>query len=71
MYMANQNTRFILNTFYPENRTVYEIMQKIIVEPDRLQMTILYGACALRTEYLKLQTHCKYTILAAFPLQHW
>ena len=35
------------NTFSPENRAVYETMWKNRVEPDRPQMTIQYGACAL------------------------
>jgi hypothetical protein len=47
----NQNTNFMFNTFpsppLPENRAVYEIMSKNMVEPDRPQMTIYYGACAL------------------------
>jgi hypothetical protein len=28
------------NTFFPENRAVYEVMWKNMVEPDRPQMTI-------------------------------
>jgi hypothetical protein len=36
----NQNTRFILSKFFPENRTVYEVMWKNVVQPDRPQMTI-------------------------------
>ena len=34
-------------TFFPENRVVYEIMCQNMVEPDRPQMAILFGACAL------------------------
>jgi hypothetical protein len=44
----NQNTRFVFNNFFLENRAVYEIMWKNIVQPDRPQMTIQHGACALR-----------------------
>ena len=29
----------MLNNFFPENRAVYEIMWKNIVEPERPQMT--------------------------------
>ena len=36
----NQNTRFMFNIFSPENRAVYEIMWKNVVQPDRPQMTI-------------------------------
>jgi len=34
----NQNRNFIFNKYF-ENLTVYEIMWKSMVEPDRLQMT--------------------------------
>ena len=36
----NQNTHFMFNSFFPENRAVYDIMSKNMVEPDRPQMTI-------------------------------
>jgi hypothetical protein len=36
----NQNTRFTFNNVFFENRAVYEIIWKNIVQPDRLQMTI-------------------------------
>jgi hypothetical protein len=36
----NQNTNFMFNNFFPENRAVYEIMWKIMAQPDRPQMTI-------------------------------
>ena len=44
----NQNTRFVINDFLPENRTVYEIMSKNVVETEGPQMTSQYGAYALR-----------------------
>jgi hypothetical protein len=31
----------MFNTFFPENRAVYEIMLKNMVQPDRPQMTII------------------------------
>jgi hypothetical protein len=34
-------------TFFSENRAVCEIMWKNMVEPDRSQVAIEYGACAL------------------------
>ena len=34
-------------TFFFENRAVYEIMWKNIAQPDRSQMVIQYGACAM------------------------
>jgi hypothetical protein len=36
----NQNTHFIFNNFYFENRAVAEILWKNIVEPDRPQMAV-------------------------------
>jgi hypothetical protein len=36
----NQNTYFMLNNFFPENRSVYEIIWKNIVERCRPPMTI-------------------------------
>jgi len=43
--------------FPPENRGVYEIIWKNIVQPDRSQMTILHGARAPSAGYLRLKTH--------------
>jgi hypothetical protein len=40
--------------FFFENRAVYEITRKNMVQSDRPQMTIKDGACALPTEYLGL-----------------
>jgi len=31
---------------FSKNRAVYEKMKKNVVQPDRPQMTIQYGACA-------------------------
>jgi len=36
----NQNTHFVFSDFFFENRTVYEIMWKNIVERGRPQMTV-------------------------------
>jgi len=35
-----QHTYYMFNNFYPENRAVYEIMWKNIVQPDRPQVAI-------------------------------
>ena len=43
--------------FFFENRTVYEITWKYIVQPGRPQMAVQYGACALHAAYPRLQTH--------------
>ena len=36
----NQNTCFMFSNFFPENRAVYEIMSKNMVESERLQIAI-------------------------------
>jgi hypothetical protein len=41
------NTHFMFNNFFSENRAVYEIMWKNTVEPERPQISIQNGACAL------------------------
>jgi hypothetical protein len=68
---GNQNTHIMINNFFFENRVVYEIMWKNIVQPDRPQMTTQYGTCALHAGQLRLQTHSEYVILIAFPRQEW
>ena len=39
-YRENQNTNFVFNNFFFENRAFFEIMWKNMVGPDRPQMTI-------------------------------
>ena len=67
----NQNTYLTFNNFFPENRAVYGVMWKNTVEPDRPQMAIQYGACALRAGWLQTHTHSEYVTLIAFPRQQW
>jgi len=45
----NQNTYLtcMFSSSFPKNRTVFETMWKNMVEPERPQMAIQYGACAL------------------------
>jgi hypothetical protein len=47
-------TRFTFSSFFSENRTVYEIMSKNIVETNEPQMTSQYGAYALRAGFARL-----------------
>ena len=55
-----------------ENRTLYEIMWKNIVQADRTQKTIYYDACAFHAGYIRLQTHTpEYVILIPLPQQQW
>jgi hypothetical protein len=67
-----KKTYFVFNFFF-ENRTVYETIWKNMKVPDMPQMTILYGACALRAGYVikAIDTHSVYVILIAIPQQKW
>jgi hypothetical protein len=53
-----------------ENRAVYEIMWKNVLELGRPQMTIWRTdiACSIPKA---TNTHSEYVILNAFPLQQW
>jgi len=54
--IENQNTHFVFNfLFFLENRAVYAIMWKNIV--DRTGHRWQYGACTFHAGYLKLETH--------------
>ena len=46
-------------TFFPEIRTVYEIMSKNVVETEGPQMTSQYGAYALRAGLARLHAHMR------------
>jgi len=67
---ANQNTHFVLNNFFPDNRVVCEIMWKNILERCRPQMTIwrMRIACWIPKA---TDTHLQHVILIVFPLQQW
>jgi len=58
------------NIFFFENRTVYEIMWKNIVERGRLQMAICHMniACWIPKA---TNTRSEHIILIAFPLPQW
>jgi len=67
----NQNTHFVFNNFFFfENRAVFEIMWKNVVQPDRQQMTIwrMRIACWISKA---TDIHPQYVIISAFPLQQW
>jgi hypothetical protein len=62
--------RFLRSITPFENRDVYEITWKNIVESDRPQMTI----CPILSSHWipkAINTHCKYVIPIAFILQQW
>jgi len=47
--VENQNTQFMFYDFSPINRAVYETMWKIMIKPERPQITIKSSAalCAM------------------------
>ena len=57
-------------TFFFENRALFEIMWKNIVERDRPQMTIRRTRIACRIPKVT-NTHTEYVTLIAFPPQQW
>ena len=70
-YRENQNTQFRFNKFFfSENRAVYEVMLKNIVERGRPQMTVwrMRTACWLPKA---TNTHTEYVTLIAFARQQW
>jgi hypothetical protein len=73
--MCREKTaHFMFSNFFfsSDSRTVCEAMWKDVVQPDIPQMTVRYGACALRGLITKAtNTHSRYVILVAFPLQQW
>jgi hypothetical protein len=71
----------MFSNIFSENRAVYEIMSKNVVEPERPQMTIIvahmrcvlekqgYARASARTH---ARTHTeKYVIIIAFQRQQW
>ena len=56
-FVEKIKTQFYIREYSPENRAVYEIKQENMVDPDRSQMAVLYGAWALHAGYVRLQTH--------------
>jgi len=54
----NQNVRFVVSKCFTKFVLFNEgLWKKNMVDPDRPQMTVLYGACALHTGHLRIQTH--------------
>jgi len=65
-----QNSHFIFNNFFFENRAVYKIMWRNTEEQSRPQMTIwrMRITCWIPKA---TNTHSEYVILIAFPSQQW
>ena len=67
----NQNNYFMSkNDFFFENRAVYEIMWKNILQPGRTQMRI-WLKCIVCWIPKATNTHSECVILTAFSLQQW
>jgi hypothetical protein len=60
----------MLNNFLIENRSLYEIMWKNSVEPDRPQLTIRSMRIACWIPQAR-NTHSEHVIVIAFSLQQW
>jgi hypothetical protein len=52
----NQHTHFVFSNSFLENRTVYEITWKNMVQPETPQTSIYCGACTLHAVKLRIQT---------------
>ena len=74
MFETRVVEKFKTHILYPitffENRVIYEIMWKNIVEPDRPQMTI-WRMRISRCIPKATDTHSEYARLIAFPLYQW
>ena len=64
------NTHFMFSNFFSENRVLYEIMWKYIVEPGRPQITTWRVRIASWITKAT-DTRSKYVLFIAFPLQQW
>ena len=68
----NRNRGFIFSNFFFEKRAIYEIMWKIIVQPDRLRLTTRRMSITrwiTKFTHTHTHTHTDYVILIAFPRQ--
>jgi hypothetical protein len=63
-------THILYSITFFENRTVYEIMWKNIVDPDRTQMTLCRMRIACWITKV-IDTHSECVILLVFPQQQW
>jgi hypothetical protein len=66
----NESTYCMFSTSFSENRAVYEIMRKNMLESDRNRITIRRMRCACyKTK--ATDTYSEYVILIAFPRKQW
>jgi len=59
----------MFNNYFSENRAIYEIMWKNMVEPDRPEMTV-WCMCIACWIHKPTNAHSEYVILISFSLQH-
>jgi len=67
--MQNENSYFMFNYFFFENRAVHEIMWKYMVGSDRVHVT-----CCMRIAYWTIKAtnpHLEYVIIIAYSQQQW
>jgi hypothetical protein len=64
-FVEKNKTYFVFNNFCSENRTVYEITWKNMVDPDRPQMTIRRMRIA-RCIIKAIDTNSAYVMIIAF-----
>ena len=69
MYRKSRHVFYVWK-LVSEHRTVYEIMWKNIVEPDRPQLTIWHMRIACWVTEAE-DTHSEYVIHTAFTRQQW
>ena len=69
-FRENQKTHFMFN-FYSENRVVYEIMWKNMVEPEATDGNVIRRMRIACCVTIATDTHSGYVIFIAFPLQRW
>jgi hypothetical protein len=67
VFRDNQNTHFVFDNFFFENRAIYEIMWENMIERDRPKMTI-WGVRILCWIIKTIDTYSQYVTLIAFPL---
>jgi hypothetical protein len=66
--VAEEKTHILCSITFSENRAIYEMMWKNMVEPERPQITIRRMRTASWITNVT-DTHSEYVILIAFPLQ--
>jgi hypothetical protein len=68
--VEKNKTHFTLRNFFFENRAIYEIVWKNMVDPGRPQMAIWHmrHACWIPKA---ININSEYVLLIAFPLQQW